>query len=268
MKILCEKCGERLRGEICQKCGADNSVIYRTGKNYRPRNSGWIVTLILIAVLIGGFFASCVSCVVCPEAWSPAVKENRASILAYANEHYPNAKILSEHYPSAQFNPTGDPYDWIRFELDGVEFNIQCRHGEVRSFDDGYGEGLLRKQINEKYLDKFFSEHGTENIAKISFYYDTSSYWPGKDAKIKNFPGFIRLELSPEYEKGKPSPRDFGWFWEFYCYWKEVCPTKRFELEFFYKTDKESLYSLYCYTDSEFKDADDFFKNFEYNTNC
>ena len=255
MKIYCTKCGNRLKSEICKKCGSDNSVYYRTEKYSKSSTWELLAPWLLVMIILAAFLGTCVSCTVCPEAWSASVKENRAAILEYANANYPGAKIVEEYYPSATAFATGNPYDSILFELDGIEFSIRARQGKVGEYNDGCGERAFRKEIREKYPDTFFLPRGLTYNAKIYF----SDQWVQRNDDLYSFKGGIHPKFEPEYDENIKSPRDLGWFYDFYCYWRDVCPVKRFTLRFYYFTDSQTKYLIYCDTGYELTNEDEFY---------
>lgn len=256
MKIKCSKCGKRLESEICRKCGFNNSLYYRIEKFSRPSRRGIIISLVTAVTVIIGLYASCVSCTACPEVWSVSAKKNRAAILEYANKNYPEAKIVEEYYPSAEFNPTNKPYDSIMFDFNGVNFFIWARDGEVNEKnDDGYGAAIIRQEIREKYLDDFFHQLNIPYSVQINF----SEYWPQKDDTLASFKGTIRLEFELEYDDSKSSTQDFDWFYDFYCYWSDICPTQGFTLRFYYWTDSEEKYVIHCDSSSKFDSKEEFY---------
>lgn len=193
--------------------------------------------------------------------WQAKHRENKKAVLRYAQLNHPNAKLSKANYPSS--NITNDPYDEFFFETDGIRFCILARDGKVGEHGDGYGMALLSKEVHEKYLDAFFIDRGLPNNAELT-YYDYYPYWPGKDAEIKSFPGEISLSFVLEYKDDKSTPRDFGWFYDFYCYWKEVCPTKGFSIRFCCWTENGDTYQLYCYSTSEFDGEDEFYNSFKF----
>ena len=121
--------------------------------------------------------------------------------------------------------------------------------------DDGYGAAVIQKEIREKYLDKFFQPRGLTYSAQIGF----SGQWVQRNDDLSSFKGGILLEFELEYDENIKSPRDFGWFYDFYCYWKDECPAKSFTLRFYYFTDSQTKYLIYCDTGYELTDEDEFY---------
>lgn len=176
-----------------------------------------------------------------PELWHDQARMNRRAILEYAQKNYPEAVIISENYPSAVFNPTNNPYDEICFELDGIRFIITAQYGSVNYNDDYYGFSLLRKEIRENYLDKYFLQNGIATDPDITFF-DFDSNWPGKDAELSSFPGGIWLSFGQVCDEEWDDPRsDIEWFYDFFQYWKDACPTEPFILYFFYRNRTDEL---------------------------
>lgn len=260
-RFSCEKCSGVLpkRNIECVKCGYVNERLYPRVERARKRKK--IIVIIAVISIIIAFFVSCNAFMLYP--WQYQARHNRKAILEYARENYPGAKVADEYYQTIKFNPTNKPFDIIWFELDGIKFYIEARDGKVNYDNDGYGFALIRNEIREKYLNDFFAKRELSYAPKITFS-DYYPYWPQKDANLSTFPGSIWLDFVLDYESDKLTPRDFGWFYDFYLYWKEVCPTKGFSLRFCYRIDKNSFYQLHCYSTSEFANEDDFYKRFEY----
>lgn len=194
-----------------------------------------------------------------PYLWHYQASRNRMAILEYAADNYPRARIVEETYSSTVFNPTNKPYDKIRFELDGINFWIKARDGEVDwRDDDGYGGALIGKEIREKYIDNYLLSNSLACNARIRY----SGYQPTKNdtlASFVSFDGAIVLEFDLAYEENELSVPDYDWYYDFYCYWKEICPTREFILWFRYWTDWQSKYLLYCDSGSEFNSKEAFF---------
>lgn len=269
VQIKCQSCGKKIgaSNRNCPYCQSENplsdgEITALRLKSKEKRRTFKIIAILTVFVMIAGF---CVSCSVLPHKWNPTALKNRAAILKYAKANYPGAKIVKEYYPSTKFNPTGDPYDFIWFELDGLQFFIEARHGECYYYNDGYGYALIQREIRENYLNDFFTSRGLPYEPDIALSYAGTGVYepPGKDASLDTFPGDIRLDLLLDFEEDKPTPRDFGWFYEFYLYWKEVCPTDGFTIRFCYRINKNSYLNLYCYSTSKFKNADDFYDQFK-----
>ncbi len=260
-RFYCEKCNEILpKGNIeCGKCGYVNERLYY--KVQRSRTYTKVIIVLAAIAAIVGFLAICNAAMLYP--WQYRARHNRRAILTYARENYPEAKIIEEYYPTMKFNPTGDPYDLIWFELDGIEFYIEARDGKVNYDNDGYGVALLVNEIREKYLDNFFLQQGLSYEPDISFLYN-DYYWPPRNASLSTFHGSICLDIVLDYDNDKQFPNDYGWFFDFYCYWREVCPTDKFSLRFCYRMRGGKSYQLYCYSSSEFDNEDDFWGQFKY----
>lgn len=260
MKVFCEKCNQILpKGKIeCDKCGYINESLYPKLEKAKARKKVIIILSMVSAAVV--VLIICNAMMLYP--WQYRARHNRKAILEYARDNYPGAKIVKEYYPTMEFNPTGNPYDAILFEFNGIKFYIRGRNGKVNYNNDGYGFALLANEIRERYLNTFFSWRGLSYDPNINFFnYD--NYWPQRDAELNTFPGFIRLDFIFEYESDKQFPRDFDWLYDFYCYWKEVCPTDGFSLRFCYRINKNTFCQLNCDSKSEFANEDDFYSSFE-----
>lgn len=226
-RFYCKKCNAALLkwDSTCDKCGYFNESLYPEIEDCKKRRK----VIVVLSVLLG----SVIVVIICNSAmlfpWQYRARHNKKAILEYAEENYPGAEIVEELYPTMKFNPTGVPYDMIRFKLDKIEFYIKARDGEVTGHCDGYGEAKIREEIREKYLRDFFSRQDFMHEPDITFFYD-KNYFPQKDASLESFHGSIRLDFVMNYDESKKFPEDYGWFYDFYCYWKEICPTDGYSL--------------------------------------
>ncbi len=259
-RFFCEKCNGILpKGDsTCDKCGHFNESLYHEIENGRKRRKVIFALLVLLGLVI--VVIICNSAMLFP--WQYRARHNRNAILEYAEKNYPGADIVKELYPTMKFNPTGNPYDIIWFEFNETEFYIRARDGEVNSHCDGYGEAKIKKEIREKYLQDFFSRQDFLYEPDIIFLYD-KNYFPQKNASLKSFHGSIQLDFVMNYDESKKFPEDYGWFYDFYCYWKEVCPTDGYSLRFCFRINKNTYYQLRCDSKSKFVDKDDFYKSFK-----
>lgn len=256
-RYCCQKCSLILpKGEIvCENCGHINESVYSKLEEVKRVRR----TILILAA--AGVLILCHVFMLYP--WQYQARRNRKAIMRYARTFYPEAKVVKEQYPTMKFDPTGMPYDCIWFELDGIEFTIAARDGEVNYDSDGYGFALLRKEIREKYLNGFFSMRGLPDIVDI-YFSDYGSYWPQQYAAISSFPGSVRLDILLEREEDKQTLKDFDWLYDFYCYWREVCPTEGFSLRFCYKITSKSNYTINCYSTSKINNEEDLYSLMEY----
>lgn len=259
-RLFCQKCNGILPklNATCDKCGHFNEALYPEIEKVRKRRK--------VIVILSVLFGLVVVVIICNAAmlfpWQYRARHNRNAILEYAEKNYPGAEIVEELYPTMKFNPTGNPYDVIWFELNGIEFYIEARDGEVKRQNDGYGEAKIKKEIRENYLQDFFSRQGLSCEPDISFSYD-DNYWPTQNASLKTFCGSIQLDFVMNYDESKKFPEDYGWFYDFYCYWEEVCPTDGYSLRFCFRINRNTYYQLRCDSKSQFVDKDDFYSRFK-----
>lgn len=259
-QFYCKKCNGVLpKGDsTCDKCGHFNEALYPEIENGRKRRKVIVILSVLLGLII--VVIICNAAMLFP--WQYRARHNRNAIIEYAEKNYPGAEIVEELYPTMKFNPTGNPYDVIWFELNGIEFYIEARDGEVKRQNDGYGIAKIKKEVREKYLQDFFSRKGLSCEPDISFSYD-DYYWPTSNASLNTFLGSIHLDFVLGYDESKKFPEDYGWFYDFYCYWKEVCPTKDFSLRFCFRINKNTPFQLWCDSSSKFTGEDDFYKSFK-----
>ncbi|MBD5129188.1 MAG: hypothetical protein HDT43_04615 [Ruminococcaceae bacterium] len=269
MKIRCKHCNRKIgiTDYSCPVCGTVNfstdgevQAAYKLfpllHKHTKLKKTIKILSIIAVLAALFCVFVDFLS--KHPYLWHYQAGRNRIAILEYAKENYPEAEIVEEYYPSAKFSPTNKPYDAIRFELDGINFYIQARDGIVDSAGDGYGMALLESEVREKYISSFFLQQGLSYDADISFY-DYYPYRPQKNASLNTFPGRIKLDFRLYLESNRQTPQNIDWFYDFYCYWEEVCPTKGFILRFHYWGNDQIKYLIYCDSISEFDSKEEFY---------
>ncbi|MBD5129187.1 MAG: hypothetical protein HDT43_04610 [Ruminococcaceae bacterium] len=254
-QLFCVQCGEVLsKGKTCNKCGYDNPELFpllhkHTRFKKTIKTLGIIVVLVVLVCVFVEFLSKH------PYLWHYQAGRNRIAILEYAKENYPEAEIVEEYYPSAKFSPTNKPYDTIVFDFNDLKFFIRARDGKVNEkSDDGYGAAIMRREIREKYLDDFFRQIDLPYNVQIYF----ADQWPQKYDVLDSYKGSIQLEFESEYDDSK-TPQDFDWFYDFYCYWRDICPTRGFTLRFYYWTANQEKYLIYCDSGSEFDSKEEFY---------
>ncbi len=225
----------------------------------RFMTKGKIIALSIVAVII---LLSVWDIFIDPPAFWHFRQADKQAIVQYQRQNYPGAKVIERNFPFLA-NPhlVGSPVrSSMKFEYDGVKFGIYAQDGIISG--DGYGAAKLKKEIREKYLQNFFSRQGILYEPDINFSYD-KNYFPQKDASLKTFRGSIQLAFLMNYDESKKFPEDYGWFYDFYCYWKEVCPTDDYYLWFSLRINRNTYYQLRCDSKSQFVDKDDFYNSFE-----
>lgn len=256
-RFACEKCGNILpKGDIiCDKCRHSNEQLFHIIIAAKQRQRFVTILILVISLIALGIIFN----VFMLFPWQYQARHNKKAILSYVRDNYPNARIVEEYYPSMKFNPTNKPYDSIVFELNGVQFAVRGRDGKVNEAnDDLYGAAVIQKEVREGYLNNFFSQRALEYEADIDFL----DYYPRKTDNLSTFQGNIFLEFRLDHEADKPTSRDLGWLYDFYCYWRNVCPTEDFTLRFYYRISRNSGYELYCYANSQFSNEDEFYAAF------
>lgn len=233
-----------------------------TSKKNLTRNR--IIALVFTAILILVPILCFQSCKAHPEKWLPQCRENREAIVSYAKKHYPNATIVEEIYNSSEFNPTNNPSDVIIFELDGIQFSISAKMGEITpEVDDLYGSALLSQEIRQKYLDDFNNRYHLNIDPGISFW----EYIPKSTDTLDTYNGHLFLDFVLQYEQGANNPRQLGWIYNFYCYWKESYPRSNYTIRFVYIIDEEHLFELELSSKEDFVDENSFYDAFVYSSN-
>lgn len=242
-RFVCDKCKApiRKRNIVCYSCGYANTHLIR-----KLRIAGILKATVAI-VLIVGIIALCNSLMLLPWQWG--ARRNRDVILKYAEEHYPNAEFIESHYNSAQFFVWNNFRDCLSFELDGVEFNIIAEGGEVLA--DGYPKACAYKQFDKIIQDGFLKPR--EIAAQTEYSFSDNLY---------EIPYTGGLGVTLRIRDQGAAPREIGWLYDFYKYWKENADfLKSYSVYIDIVTGMERCAMRYNKS-SDFADEEDFYAAF------
>lgn len=202
-----------------------------------------------------------------PAWWRFKRQADKNVILNYVKKTYPDTiKRKGGKFPLQL--PAG-PFEHsvMYFELDGVNFSIYAQDGKVTS--DTYYEAKAEKFIREKFIDDFVNERGISPDIKIDFLHhnhggirDNSLY------DIYGFDGTIQIKITQERINGVFTPKEVGWFYDFYQYWMEKCDVPNCAVYLYYLQNNEYVTNLVDYRiwfkrdKKTFSGESDFYANF------
>lgn len=212
MIIACQNCGKEIESTalFCTYCGAKlgavNSVI-ALPTNKKPRSKkrllfrlGVIAAVVILIVILNANLLL---------PWQWGARKNKQIILDYAAEHYPNAEFVESHYNTAQFFIWNNFRDGITFELDGIEFNIIAKGGDILA--DGYPKARVCKQFDKIIQDGFLKPRGIVAQTEYNFSDNYDEIYP--------YTGGLGVILRVSNQG--TTPQEIGWLYDFYKYWKE-----------------------------------------------
>ena len=199
-----------------------------------------------------------------PLWWQFDAHENKRAILKYAEENYPGAKVTYQNYESNKITLLGNvSIDSISFEWNDVNFSILAQYGEV--IRDNYWNGVAYKAIDETFLKPFFVSQNIKTDYEIHasaagvFLRDN----PGSD--ITQFDGIgTYITIRPEKIKGKETPQDLGWLYDFYCYWEKNTTIPSYVITIIYPPISKGVYIIQFTEYSDFKNEEEFYAAFEH----
>lgn len=224
-----------------------------------------ISLLVVVALILFGV----VDIFIDPPAWWRFERQqDKKAILSYAEENYPDAKRLGGQFPLQM--PAG-PFESsvMYFELDGIDFSISALDGEITG--DTYYEAKTDKYIRENYIDNFMNDKGLTPDIKISFVSPLGHFGMlRKDMldDVHSFEGSIHVTIKQTHIVGVSTPREVGWFYDFYQYWMENCDLTNCAVLIYYfpnndyATNEPSYNIEFKRGEKTFSDEDDFYKHF------
>lgn len=225
-----------------------------------------IPLLVVVALILFGV----VDIFIDPPAWWRFERQqDKRAILEYVENNYPDTiKRKGGKFPLQM--PAG-PFEnsVMYFELDGIDFSISALDGEITG--DTYYEAKADKYIRENYIDNFMNDKGLTPDIKISFVSQPSHFGMlRKDVldDVHSFEGSIHVTIKQAYIVGVSTPREVGWFYDFYQYWMENCNLTNCAVLIYYfsnndyATDEPSYNIEFKRGEKTFSDEDDFYKHF------
>lgn len=232
----------------------------------QPLKKAGIIMLIVIfsAVLIFVVYTILDTNLNPPGWWRFDRLEDKKAILSYVEENYPETtRRTGSKFP---FQKPAGPFEYsvMFFELDGVNFNVSAWKGEITG--DTYYEAKAEKYIRENFIDGFMAERGLSPEIKISFVMPQDHY--GLLQKyilddLYSFTGSVNIFITQAYIDGVSTPKDVGWFYDFYQYWVKNCDLPKCVVYMYYPKPNSPTYRI-SFTSGEkrFSNEDEFYNSF------
>lgn len=211
---FCDQCNKILpKGEIiCDRCGFENTQIIPELsedllRDERKRKK--LRKLAVVGVLILLFVAD--NFIFPPAWWRFERQADKNAIVDYVSRYYPkNTKRVGFSFP-LQFPAAPHQASAIYYELDGIKFYVAAEKGRI--VEDTYMRKRAEKQFDEIIIDGFFDPKGLS---------PGIDYWFKKEDFIYPYTVYNGHVSVLVREMGN-SPRELGWLYDFYKYWKQEC---------------------------------------------
>lgn len=245
-RFVCDRCKApiRKRNIVCYSCGYAN--IHLTRKLRIAR----ILKAAVAIVLIVGVIALCNFLMLLPWQWG--ARRNRDVILKYAEEHYPDAKIICKELNSAKFFIWNNFEDCIVFDFDDLEFGITAEGGKILA--DGYCGARAIAQFDKIIRDGFLKPRGITAYTSYRFqdnYYEIYPYTGGLS---------VRITI---WDQGL-TPEEVGWLYDFYKYWRsEGDFLTSYSVRIDIVANDDVVYHIDYLNDDEYSDETAFYSAFK-----
>ena len=215
---FCDQCNKILpKGEIiCDRCGFENTQIIPElsedllrDERRRKKLRKLCIVGVLILLVVGGINILHANLLL---PWQNTAWQNKRAMKDYVNAYYPGAKIVKQEiYTDNLFDFSPHFDDWFYMKYDGVEFLIKASDGMV--VVDTYVEEKITQQFDKIIKDGFFDPRGLS---------PGIDYWFKKEDFIYPYTVYNGHVSVLVREMGN-SPRELGWLYDFYKYWKQKC---------------------------------------------
>ncbi len=210
---------------------------------------------IAVAVIVIGMIGLIVWDHVDPPLWYHfEAQKNKRVIMEYAEEHFPEAKIVEEHYNSAIPFQTSNKFDYIVYDQDGVQFSILANDG--RLLHDNYLTSKSYHYFETEVIESFLASRNITAKKTYSFTEEnTLAYYLDKTDTF-----FVMWQ----YEDGKDHPAKIDWFYDLYVFWQENDNLKDIIIRLSYRINDRYCYTVEFDRDIIYSSKDDFYAAFEY----
>ncbi len=183
-----------------------------------------VISIVALLVLFLTFFEIYDIFIDPPAWWRSDRQRDKRAILEYVENTYPaNIKRKGGSFPLQA--PAG-PFkaSVMYFELDGIDFSISAWEGKITG--DTYYESKAEKYIRENFIDSFMIERRLFPTIVTSFVYPPNLYGLPRVNELEDlwsFHGSIHITIRQDHIDGVSTPREVGWFYDFYQYWMNNC---------------------------------------------
>ncbi|MDE7360390.1 MAG: zinc ribbon domain-containing protein [Oscillospiraceae bacterium] len=253
MKIICKNCGmtSDSGANFCTYCGAPND---RGNIAIKPpiKKKTLSVLLLILGVSTAMIFITWILNLNLLLPWQRGARRNKQVILEYAEEHYPDAKIIGKEFNSAKFFVWNNFMDCIVFEWDNIEFGITAEGGKI--LVDGYCGARAIAQFDKIIQTGFFEPREIEARTDYSFMDNYYELYPYTGRLV------VRIWIA---DQGS-TPREVGCLYDFYQYWhNEGAFLKSYDVWIRIRENDKVIYYV------DFKDRDpllnenEFYSSFE-----
>lgn len=184
--------------------------------------------------------------------WQRGARRNKQVILEYAEEHYPDAKIIGEKLNSAQLFVWNNIMDYIVFECDNIEFGITAEGGKI--LVDGYCGARAIAQFDKIIQAGFFEPREIEAHTDYRFIDNYYELYP--------YTGELVVWISIA-DQGS-TPREVGCLYDFYQYWhNEGAFLKGYDVGIRILQNDKTIYHIYYKSESPMLNENEFYSSFE-----
>lgn len=211
---------------------------------------------IAVAVIVIGVIGLIVWDHVDPPLWYHfEAQKNKRVIMEYAEEHFPEAKIVEEHYNSAIPFQTSNKFDYIVFDQDGVQFSILANDG--RLLHDNYLTSKASQYIKREIIEPFIISRN------ITAKYEVHFSGKAPVGSVVEYEEGIRVHLSVKSDYQKDTPEKSGWLYDFYIYFQSESNLKDYQVSIQYRVNDDLYYMLRFQEDSTFASSEEFYNAFQ-----
>lgn len=187
-----------------------------------------------------------------PAFWRTERIQDKRAILAYVKEKYPDAvKTGRGEFPLQM--PAGSFENSVMyFKLDDIEFAVSARNGQV--VIDGYCGARAIAQFDKIIQDGFLKPRG---ITAYTSYQFVDNYY-----EIYPYTGGLSVDLTV-FDQGS-TPREVGWLYDFYKYWKnEGAFLRLYAVSIKVVVDQQRMCHTTFLNDDDFSDEEKFYSAFK-----
>lgn len=255
MKTSCKQCGKEIEvnSPFCTYCGIKNNAANVVALTSNRKKHGKKTLFYCLGAIVVFIIFIIVLNINLLFPWQKEARLNKRAILSYAAEHYPDAVILKQKYeslnPNFLKNYSGD---CIVFSWNSLEFGITAEGGKI--VVDGYYSARAISQFDKIIQDDFLKPRGVKATVDYRFI----------DSYNESYPYTGRLSIRIEVFNEDITPREVGWFYDFYKYWKnEGAFLDGYGIEIIISLNKKITYHMYYDNNSDFPNEDAFYAAFK-----
>lgn len=252
MKTICKNCGRTndSGANFCGYCGFPNDKgNIATKPPFKKKILS--ILLLILGVSTAMTFLTCILNLNLLLPWQRGARRNKQVILEYAQEHYPDAKIIDEEYNSAELLVWNNFMDCIAFEYDNIEFWITAEGGKILL--DGYCEARASGQFDKIIQDGFLEPREIKAHTRYRFI----------DNYCELYPYTGELEVGISLADQGSTPREISWLYDFYQYWQnEGSFLKSYDVRINIFENGKAIYHIYFTSSDPLLNENEFYSAF------